>query len=348
MPHFLQHRSGAAMALASAALFGASTPLAKVLVGGISPILLAGLLYLGSGIGLALLSRLRPGDEAKLGRADLPWLAAVVVVGGVAGPVLLMLGLAATPAASASLLLNLEGVFTLAIAWIVFREPVDLRIGLGAAAILAGAVVLSASGPMQSVGWGAGAIALACLAWAIDNNLTRRISSADPVQIAMIKGLAAGSVNVVLALVLHESWPGARAMAAAGLVGFLGYGVSLALFVHALRRLGAARTTAYFSAAPFVGAAVAIAWLGEPVSIAFLIAAPLFAVGLYLHLSERHEHPHQHEPMIHEHRHTHDTHHEHAHGQGDPPGEPHSHEHVHARVVHQHPHYPDIHHRHIH
>ncbi|HUB97881.1 MAG TPA: EamA family transporter [Stellaceae bacterium] len=341
-------RSGAALALASAALFGASTPLAKLLIGEISPWLLAGLLYLGSGIGLALLARILPSTEEKLARADLPWLSAVIATGGILGPVLLMLGLRTTPAASAALLLNLEGVFTLAIAWIVFRENVDLRIGLGAAAILAGAVVLSAGGPVGRVGWGAGAIALACLAWAIDNNLTRKLSSADPVQIAMIKGLAAGSVNIVLALLLQVTWPPAWAVGAAGIVGFLGYGVSLALFVHALRHLGAARTTAYFSAAPFVGAFIAIVGLGEPLSLSFLVAAPLVAIGLYLHLAERHEHPHQHEPLTHAHRHVHDTHHQHGHAAADPPGEPHTHTHAHARLVHQHPHFPDIHHRHVH
>jgi drug/metabolite transporter (DMT)-like permease len=342
-------RTGAALALGSAALFGASTPLAKALIGAVSPWLLAGLLYLGSGVGLFGLARLtRQRAETPLRRADAPWLAATVLAGGVVGPVLLMLGLSTTPAASASLLLNLEGVLTLAIAWGVFRENVDLRIAIGAGAILGGALLLSWDGREGGFGWGALLVAGACLAWAIDNNLTRKISSADPLQIAMVKGLAAGSVNVALALLLRAPWPGVSAVAAAGLVGFLGYGVSLALFVLALRHLGTARTAAYFSVAPFVGAVIAIAGFGEAVGTNFLAAAALMALGLYLHLAERHEHEHAHEDVAHEHRHVHDDHHHHAHDPGDPPGEPHAHAHAHGRMVHRHPHYPDIHHRHGH
>jgi drug/metabolite transporter (DMT)-like permease len=340
---------GAPLALASAALFGASTPLAKALIGEISPWLLAGLLYLGSGIGLFAIAQLRRHpNEAPLRRADLPWLLAILPAGGVIAPVLLMLGLASTPAASASLLLNLEGVLTLAIAWLVFRENVDLRIGLGAAAILAGALLLSWDGRTGGFGWGALAIAGACLAWAIDNNLTRKLSSADPLQIAMIKGLAAGSVNVTLALLLRAPWPPASAVVAAGVIGFLGYGVSLALFVLAMRHLGTARTAAYFSAAPFVGAVIAILGFGEAATVPFALAAGLMAAGLYLHLSERHMHEHVHEPMAHEHRHVHDAHHQHEHGPGDSAGEPHTHRHAHARLAHRHPHFPDIHHRHPH
>lgn len=339
---------GAALALASAALFGASTPLAKSLLGAVSPGMMAGLLYLGSGIGLAAIAPLRRHAEAPLARADWPWLGAIVLAGGVIGPVLLMLGLAATPASTASLLLNLEGVLTLAIAWIVFRENVDLRIFIGAAAILAGAALLTWDRRLGGFGAGAPAIAGACLAWAIDNNLTRKLSSADPLRIAAIKGLAAGSVNVALALALGAAWPAAGAVAAAGLVGFLGYGVSLALFVLALRHLGAARTSAYFSAAPFVGAVIAILAFGESATPVFFAAAALMALGLYLHLAERHEHAHTHDATEHEHRHSHDAHHRHPHGAGDPAGEPHSHRHAHPRLVHSHPHFPDIHHRHPH
>ena len=346
-------RLGIALALASAALFGASTPLAKALLGDVSPWMLAGLLYLGSGIGLfivSLIQRWSDGEiaEAPLRAADLPWLAAVVLSGGVAGPLLLMAGLAATPASTASLLLNLEGIFTLAIAWTIFRENVDLRVGIGAAAILTGALLLSWSGGVTGVGWGAAAIGGACLAWAIDNNLTRKLSSADPLQIAMIKGIAAGAVNVGLAAALQLRWPATTVIIAAGIVGFLGYGVSLTCFVLALRHLGAARTGAYFSLAPFVGAAIAIVGFGDPVTPLFLAAAALIAVGLYLHLAEEHAHDHVHEPMTHEHRHTHDAHHQHTHGPRDPGDEPHTHVHVHARIVHRHPHYPDIHHRHSH
>lgn len=341
------------MALGSAVLFGASTPLAKLLLGAVDPWLLAGLLYLGAGAGLAAVHFMRralalPALEAPLRRADLPWLAAVVLFGGVCGPVLLMFGLARTPAAEASLLLNLEGLATMGIAWVAFRENVDRRLLLGAAAILAGASILSWKGQSFTPGAGAILIAGACLSWGIDNNLTRKLSSADPVQIAMIKGLVAGTVNLVLAM-MHGSKPVNVDFAlAAGILGFFGYGVSLALFVASLRHLGTARTGAYFSLAPFVGVVLAVVLLAEPLSIRLALAGGLMAVGLWLHLAERHEHDHVHDALEHEHRHLHDDHHKHEHSPDDPSGEPHSHRHRHTRLVHRHPHYPDLHHRHAH
>src|SRR5579872_2581486 len=219
---------GVPLALASAALFGASTPFAKMLLSdGLSPWLLAGLLYLGSGLGLSLLHSGRlvfglPAAEAPLRRSDLPWLALVVLSGGALGPALLMLGLATTPASSAALLLNLEGLATMAIAWLAFRENVDRRLLTGAAAILAGAVLLSWQSGPGGFGLGALAIAGACLAWGIDNNLTRKLSAADPVQIALIKGLVAGSVNLALALTLGARMPPLAPLAGAAVVGFFG------------------------------------------------------------------------------------------------------------------------------
>ena len=343
---------GTLLALLSAALFGASTPLAKLLLTDVEPWLLAGLLYLGAGMGLAA-SRLLRGvlglaeTEAPLRRPDLPWLALVILGGGVLGPLLLMFGLARTGAAGASLLLNLEGLATMAIAWLWFRENVDRRLPLGAFAILAGAVVLSWQGATD-VAWGSMLIAGACLCWGIDNNLTRRLSSADPVQIAMLKGMVAGAVNLGLALLLGAGLPSPGVTLAVGAVGFLGYGVSQVLFVLALRHLGTARTGAYFSLAPFVGAALSVALLGEALSAQVLLAGALMGLGLWLHLSEHHEHTHAHEPLEHEHRHSHDDHHAHAHDPDAPPGEPHTHRHRHAPLVHGHPHYPDLHHRHGH
>ncbi len=344
---------GVPLALLSAALFGASTPLAKVLLGDVGPWMLAGLLYLGAGIGLSLVQFGRHAlgidpSEASLRQADAPWLGAVVLSGGVLGPLLLMLGLSTTPASSTSLLLNLEGLFTLGIAWVVFRENVDLRIGLGAAAILLGALLLSWQGGVSGAGIGTLAIVGACLCWGIDNNLTRKLSSADPLQIVMVKGLAAGTVNVALAWFQGEMLPTMPVVLAAAVVGFFGYGVSLACFVLALRHLGSARTGAYFSSAPFIGALLAVALFGESVTGQLVGAAVLMAIGLFLHLVERHEHDHVHEEFVHEHVHAHDEHHRHGHGPGDPSGEPHVHVHRHAPLAHRHPHYPDIHHRHTH
>jgi drug/metabolite transporter (DMT)-like permease len=344
---------GVPLALASAALFGATVPFAKSLLGGIDPWLLAGLFYLGAGGGLALValarSRGRPGDaEAPLG-GGWWWLAGAVAAGGVVGPVLLMAGLARTTASASALLLNLEGVFTALIAWVAFRENVDRRIAAGMAAIVAGAVVLGwRAAPTIDDLLGPGLVALACLAWAVDNNLTRKVALGDPVQVAMIKGLGAGTTNTALAFAAGAAWPAAGATALAGLVGFLGYGVSLALFVVALRHLGTARTAAYYSTAPFVGAALSVAVLGDPVGPAFAAGCALMAVGVWLHLTEQHEHEHLHEPVVHAHRHRHDAHHRHPHGPEDPRGEPHSHVHAHGTLVHSHPHFPDAHHRHRH
>ena len=217
---------------------------------------------------------------------------------------------------------------------------------LGAASILAGAAVLSWQGQGIRFDGGGLLIAAACLAWGVDNNLTRKLSSADPVVIAMIKGLVAGSVNLALALSLGARLPSIGAIGGALVVGFCGVGISLVLFVLALRHLGAARTGAYFSLAPFLGAAIAIVILDEPVTAQLLVAGGLMAFGLWLHLTERHSHDHTHEAIEHEHAHVHDEHHRHAHE--EPVTEPHSHRHRHEPLRHRHVHYPDLHHRHEH
>jgi drug/metabolite transporter (DMT)-like permease len=335
-----------ASALGAAFLFGASTPAAKVLAGDMHPVLLAGLLYAASGIGLGLWVLLLK-RKIALQRADVPWLLGAVVAGGVIGPVLLMVGLASTSAASASLLLNLEGIFTTLLAWVAFRENFDRRIALGMALIIAGGALLAFEpGALREGYAGALAVAGACLAWALDNNLTRKVSAADATAIAAIKGLAAGAANLAIAVAMGASSPGASTIAAAAGVGLFGYGVSLALFVVALRNLGAARTGAYFSTAPFVGVGLAILFLGETPAPLFWPAAALMAAGVWLHVTEHHEHTHAHEPLEHEHEHAHDEHHRHPHGPEWDGNGPHSHRHRHARLVHRHPHYPDIHHRH--
>jgi drug/metabolite transporter (DMT)-like permease len=347
-------RTGPWLALGAALLFGLSAPAAKLLAGSLDPWLLAGLLYLGSGIGLGLyrLGRRALGHvtaEAPLGRRDLPWLAGAIVTGGVIGPVLLMYGLAAGTAVQSSLLLNLEGVFTALVAWSVFREHFDTRIAIGMAAIALGAVIL-AWNPSEALALQGPALLVtaASLAWAIDNNLTRMVAGGDPVQIAALKGLAAGSINVLLATVQQASWPRPPVMFSAGIVGFLGYGTSLVLFVLALRTLGSARTGAYFSTAPFMGAIAAAVALREPLSGRTLLAGILMGTGVWLHLTERHHHEHQHEALEHTHAHVHDAHHRHVHPPGTPTGEPHSHAHVHEPLRHSHPHFPDLHHRHHH
>lgn len=356
---------GVIFALLAAVLFGITTPFAKSLLveTQIQPLLLAGLFYLGSSIGLGvylLATRLfgqANNGEASLQRADFVWLGAAILFGGIIAPALLMLGLSTTSASSASLFLNLEGVFTTLIAWFVFHENCDKRIFLGMVAVVSGGIVLSGaeldSSAASSNYSGLLLIAGACLGWAVDNNLTRKVSNANPVQITCIKGLFAGLVNVSLAIKFTTAAltaPGPIYIGAALLVGFLGYGVSLVLFVLALRHLGTARTGAYFALAPFVGALIAIVLVNEPITPSFMVASALMALGLWLHLSESHSHYHVHEATTHAHNHSHDEHHNHAHLHTSdiPPGKPHTHVHSHEPLAHSHAHFPDAHHRHKH
>jgi drug/metabolite transporter (DMT)-like permease len=341
--------SGSRAALVAAVLFGAAMPFSKLLLGPFDPWLLAGVLYLGSGVGLALLRLVTGGPGAGLARSDVPWLIGAIAAGGAVAPVLLMWGLARTSAAGASLLLNAEGVLTAVIAWFVVHESFDRRIVLGMAMIAAGALVLSwprqggVEAAMPSL-----AIVGACLAWALDNNLTRRVALSDARTIAMLKGAVAGTVNIVLASVIGARWPAAGPLAAAAALGFLSYGLSLVLFVRALRDLGTARTAAYFSTAPFAGAVLAVVLLGERVTWALAAAALLMGWGVWLHLNERHVHEHIHPAMEHEHEHEHDAHHQHDHDVPVAPGTRHTHRHHHEPLTHVHAHFPDAHHRHEH
>ena len=340
---------GIVAALGAALLFGAGTPFAKLLLTHTDPWLLAALLYLGSGAGLWLVRRLRNAASVRPSRSEWGWLAGATLAGGVVGPVLLMFGLSSMSATGASLLLNAEGVLTALLAWFVFKENFDRRIALGMLAIVAGAVVLSWPGQATlRVEVGTLAVLGACLAWAIDNNLTRKVSLSDASFIAMVKGLAAGGTNLLLAWTLGSSWPTLSTLGAAAVLGFLSYGASLVLFVVALRHLGTARTGAYFSIAPFFGAVLGVLVLKEPVHSQLLIAGALMAVGVWLHLTELHGHLHTHQADEHTHAHVHDAHHQHVHPDGASVADGHSHAHTHAVMTHSHGHYPDAHHRHTH
>lgn len=316
------------------------------------PILLAGLLYLGSGLGLAIVRFARDHGWKRPGLAagEWPWLMGAIVFGGVLAPVALMYGLTRTAGATASLMLNLESVLTAVLAWVVFKENADRRIVIGMIAIVLGGIVLSwPQGTATAHDWtGPLAVAFACFCWAIDNNLTRKVSASDALFIAGSKGLAAGVVNCCLALAIGSQLPAVATLGSTMVVGLLGYGVSLVLFVLALRGLGSARTGAYFSTAPFLGAVISILILGESVSLMFLLAAALMAIGVWIHLMEHHAHEHQHDPLTHGHRHTHDEHHQHVHNFAWDGTEPHSHAHEHAPIQHSHAHFPDVHHRHKH
>lgn len=344
----------AAPALAAALLFGASTPLAKLLVGVMPPLLLAGLLYLGSGMGLGVIllwRRSRDPDVApqmRIPRHDLPWLLGAILFGGVLGPALLMWGLTRVDGATASLLLNLEGVLTALLAWLAFKENADRRIVAGMVAIVAGGVLLSWEPGGARLSPGALLIVAACACWAIDNNLTRKVSTHDAMLVAGLKGLLAGICNTALALTSGAALPDAGAIGISLLVGFLGYGLSLTLFVVGLRTLGTARTGAYFSVAPLCGVVVSLLIWPQVPGALFWIAAALMALGVWLHLQEHHEHEHTHEAIDHSHRHRHDEHHRHEHAFAWDGAEPHVHPHRHLPLQHRHPHYPDIHHLHGH
>ncbi|EEQ05220.1 DMT family transporter [Yersinia bercovieri] len=339
---------GVLAALTAAVLFGAGTPLAKQLLNTVSPWLLAGLLYLGSGAGLALYRLLTRAAAVNLPRNELLWFIGAITAGGIVAPVLLMIGLTAMPASGASLLLNAEGVFTALLAWFAFKENFDRRIALGMMVIVAGAAILSWPGEARFTGlWPTLAILGACFAWGIDNNLTRKVSLTDATWIAAIKGLVAGAVNLSLAFALGATLPPLANLAAALLVGFFAYGVSLALFVIGLRHLGTARTGAYFSIAPFLGAVLAII-MGDTVTLPLILAGLLMAIGIWLHLTEQHEHQHIHDELEHDHVHIHDEHHHHSHDFPIVTGVPHKHRHQHRPITHSHPHFPDAHHRHKH
>ncbi len=346
---------GVGSALLAAVLFGASTPVAKFLLGEVAPVLLAGLFYAGSGVGLAIVLALR---QRAAGRdaatwvwppsADWRWLAGAIGFGGIAGPILLMLGLSSTPASASALLLNLEAVFTALLAWAVFRENFDRRIAAGMALIVVGGVILAWTPGNSTVSTGSLLIAAACLCWGVDNNLTRKVAANDAMTIACIKGLVAGSVSIGIALAMGTTLPSWTVAASAAVVGFAGYGISLTLFVIALRELGTARTGAYFSVAPFFGALVALGLQHEPLTLTLVAAALLMALGVLLHVTERHLHEHEHVYGSHTHPHTHDEHHRHQHRPDWDGVEPHTHLHEHQPMRHAHAHFPDIHHRHDH
>ncbi|HUW50503.1 MAG TPA: EamA family transporter [Sulfuricella sp.] len=347
----------ALLALLAAALFGVSTPLAKLLLSSSPPIMLAGLLYLGSGVGLLIVQVAKrcafpepsSGQQAfRLQGGDYAWLAGAVAVGGVVAPVLLLWGLSGSSASSASLLLNLEGVLTTLLAAALFREAVGRIVWMGSFIMLAAGLVL-AYDPHATHVFSLNSLAIvgACLMWALDNNLTRNISTGNPMTIAMIKGLAAGTVNISLGLANGAVLPEIGSLAAAMLLGLFGYGISLVLFIYALRHLGSARTAAHFSTAPFLGAIVSILLLGEPLTATFVLALILMALATWLVLTEQHGHEHGHEYLAHTHRHIHEAHHRHVHD-GSEGLEPHAHFHVHVPMMHSHPHLPDVHHRHQH
>ncbi len=339
-------------ALLAAALFGVSAPLAKVLLGEVAPIAMAALLYLGSGAGAGLLLLIQPRNaEARLVRSDVPWLLGAVVAGGVIAPIALMFSLQVTPAATAALLLNFESIATTLIAGIVFHESIGRRAWQSVALISLSSILLSLT-PDGGWGFSIGALGIlgACILWGIDNTFTRNISAKNPLVIVMIKGLGAGSFSLLLGQIVRQPLPTLTLALGAMLLGALSYGVGITLYIHALRGLGAARTGALYSTAPFIGMLLSFVLFREAPTVQFLVAFVVMALGTWLLVNEKHEHRHEHPDITHEHRHRHDDqHHDHTHAPGTEISDGyHSHPHHHAVQNHQHPHAPDIHHRHGH
>jgi len=344
-----KHVRGAAYGIAAAGLFGASAPLAKLLLPESSPLALASLFYLGAAGLLTVVRAIRGTGETALKRADLPLLATITATGGILGPVLMLVGLSHVSGVAGSLLLNLEAPLTMLVAVVAFGEHLGGRGALAAGVIVLGGAVLAWSTEGVAAEWlGVAALAAACCCWALDNNMTQRLTLRDPIAVAHVKTIGAGATNLLLAVGAGAIFPSRAGLVVALGVGALSYGLSIVLDTYALRAVGAAREAAYFATAPFFGALLAMPLLGEGLRAPDLVAGSAMALGVVLLLRERHGHLHTHHAIVHEHSHVHDAHHQHPHDARTPIAEPHSHEHVHAPLEHAHPHVSDSHHRHRH
>lgn len=345
--------SSITMAILAAILFGVSAPLSKALLGSVQPTVLASLLYFGCGLGVLVFKFtktlfIKEKKESGISKKDIPWLAGVILTGGVAAPIILMFSLKATPAATASLLLNFEAIATALIAALFFKESLGRRVWIAIAVMTAAAVILTWSSTGKwGISIGTAGIVAACLLWGADNNLTRMISLKDPLTITIVKGIGAGAVSLMISLWTSAAFPGVELMILALILGAFSYGISIVLFILSMRQLGAARTSAFFGSAPFIGAIISIVIFGESPAPQFYISLPVMIIGAILIIKEKHQHIHIHENIQHDHKHSHDDlHHNHVHEDGFLGV--HSHAHLHERIEHDHPHMPDTHHRHNH
>jgi len=345
---------GPLLAILSALLFGISPVLCKLVIGEMSPILLAGLLYLGSGIGLSfVLIRQRINifrETRSISRSHQVKLLGAVLAGGVIAPLCLVFGIKYGRASEVTLLLNLETVATTIIAWLIFKEQVSRYVWGGKALIVLASAFIILKSPEGLVFSGSGILVVsACIFWGIDNNLTRDVDELPATVLAAIKGYGAGLFNIILAYVTGFGTIEVQQVGGALLIGAFSYGVSLVLFIGALRKIGSARSSTYFAIGPFIGVIFSLLLLHEQPPAPFWFAATLMIAGVLCLYRERHEHPHVHEAVTHRHQHTHDQdeHHHHLHDEKDKT-EPHNHSHLHDQLTHSHVHWPDTHHRHIH
>jgi len=338
---------GSWAALAAAALFGLTTPLLKHFGEHAGPFATATLLYGGAALGAG--APRRRSDERAITRAQAPRLVVIAFFGAALGPSALAWGLQRSGALAGSLLLNLEALFTVLLAALIYREPIGRRVVVACGLMLAAGALLAlrTHGVGTSHALGLAALVAATLFWSIDNTLTRSLSDFDPRAVVFGKATLGAAFSGAVALTLRDPWPAPLSWLALAACGASGYGLSLRLYLRAQRILGAARTGSLFALAPFLGALVAFALGDRGGAELIALASLLFGGAVYLHVTERHHHRHQHEALDHEHAHTHDDgHHDHRH---DPPvvGS-HTHPHHHEPLEHDHAHGSDLHHRHRH
>lgn len=348
----LQRRVGgnaAFYALLAAALYGMSAPFSKMLLSEIHPTLLAGLLYLGAGSGMLVWNSIRKqqtgkAPDAKLTRSDFPYVSGMILL-DVAAPIFLMTGLNQTTAESASLLNNFEIVATCLLASLFFRESIGRRMMVAILLIICASIMLSVENVGNlSLSPGSLLVLAACLCWGLENNCTRMLSLKNPLQIVVVKGFGAGMTAVLLFFLFGGVFRFNIMMAYSLLLGFVSYGMSIFFYILSQRHLGAARTSAYYAAAPFIGVILSWIFLGETVNGTFAVALVLMLTGTYVAMTEDHQHQHSHEPLTHTHAHNHqDGHHQHSESEGE-----HSHPHSHEAFSHTHEHTPDLHHVHRH
>lgn len=347
-----KHHTAVLAAILAAILFGVSTPVSKMLLAGISPALMAALLYLGAGAGVFVMNLVRRArtaeqTEARITAKEIPFVVAMIVL-DIAAPLCLMIGLTMTSAAGASLLSNFEIVATSVVALLFFREPVGKRLWLAIILITLSSFILSVEDLHSfSFSFGSLFVILACICWGFENNCSRMLSIKNPMQVVIIKGFGSGSGALIIAFALNELSGSAIYIAAALILGFFSYGLSIFFYVSAQRELGAARTSAYYAFAPFAGVGLSFLLFRETPTLSFAAALFVMIAGTYLAFSEEHRHPHTHAALTHEHRHNHeDGHHNHMHNE-PVPGE-HNHIHTHEDLTHAHHHTPDAHHIHTH
>ncbi len=342
------------VAILAATLYGISSPLSKLLLVEIPGTLIAALLYLGAGLGMLAINlivsiRKKEPTEEKISKYDAPYILGMVLL-DIAAPISLMIGLNMTTSANAALINNFEIVATSLMALLIYKEAIGKRLWIGISFITLASILLSFE-DLSSFSFSLGSVfvLLACLFWGFENNCTRMLSLKNPLQIVVVKGFGSGFGSLIIALSLKQYSANTLYILLALSLGFIAYGLSIYFYILAQRELGAARTSAYYAVAPFIGVLLSVLIFDQPIALSFILALLLMIVGVYFSGAERHKHLHTHNEIMHAHRHHHqDNHHNHTHDDGLCHNTEHSHFHVHEKTEHSHAHTPDMHHNHAH